>query len=1026
MKMKKSNYKNFIFIINVTLFIVISPCLIQADVNRVKYQADGKYLVVEVLGDDLVHFEISAIESGPSVKNPLYTSPMIFKTDYSGPSSFSNNGDILETSDIRLKVNTTNLCITVKDKTRGNAYLTTLCPDDLDMPFKGLNIDPGAIQNVYGLGQQFKIPGSSEGDWINNGIREGEGFLGNGFPGFQGAAVGNVQIPVMYASGSNNLNYAMLMDNVYKQKWDFTVYWWSVRMYGDQLRFYIMTGPDLPDLRADYMELTGRAPVPPRKCFGMWVSEFGYDNFDQIDALLTGLRKNDFPVDGFVLDLNWFGGVDPDNASESRMGRLNWDENNNDGNDYFFPNPGLKIQQYDSDHIGLTVIEESYIAETEHIDTFSQMPANLSTYQRANGICDANNQSNAVTDVEGFWGKGRMIDWSDPNAGKWIHDNRRFPNLVQKGVTSHWTDLGEPETFNGTACYNGVETTVSGLKNEHSDIHNLYNLLWNKAIWDGYFDKRGQANNLGLVNPRPFIVTRSGAAGTQRYGTAMWSGDIAANLKSLAPHYNAQMHMSFSGIDFYGADVGGFRREVLPHNSKSGDYRGYDKENYTQWFANGAWFDIPLRPHVDNEFIKADPHYDTAPHLVGKKKSNLANIRQRYELIPYYYSLAYRAYLYGEPVIPPIVFYHQNDPNVRNMGHEKMIGKYLLVGIVTNYGEHERDVYLPAGKWINYHSNEWITSTGQWFKNIPVYRDGVFRLPAFACAGAVIPQMFVDKNTKDAFGNRNNSASVHDELIIKIYADSTASSFTLYEDDGKTLKYHNNGRPFYHFRKTEIAQQQVNNSVTVTINPAANVNSSYPFSGAVNERHNVVKLVVEEAEATAVSLNSNPLARHASESSFNAAGSGWFNAGNNLILAKSEIIDAYNTTKTFVFNLQSITSTTSVNFVCDRGLTTSGESIYVVGNILVLGDWDTNKAVKLDPNIYYEYIYNPPQGHNGPGPFAPVWTGVISGIPANTTFEWKCIRKREDGTGEVEWPPGNNKSLTTTSSGYAGRSYGSF
>jgi alpha-glucosidase len=65
-------------------------------------------------------------------------------------------------------------------------------------------------------------------------------------------------------------------------------------MYGDQLRWYVMTGPNLPDLRADYMELTGRPPVPPRKAFGLWVSEFGYDNFGQIDTLLAGLRASDF------------------------------------------------------------------------------------------------------------------------------------------------------------------------------------------------------------------------------------------------------------------------------------------------------------------------------------------------------------------------------------------------------------------------------------------------------------------------------------------------------------------------------------------------------------------------------------------------------------------------------------------------------------------------------------------------------------------------------------------------------------
>lgn len=68
-----------------------------------------------------------------------------------------------------------------------------------------------------------------------------------------------------------------------------------------------MTGPDLPDLRKDYMELTGRPPVPPKQMFGLWVSEYGYDNWAEIDGKLSTLRTNKFPIDGFVLDLHWFG-----------------------------------------------------------------------------------------------------------------------------------------------------------------------------------------------------------------------------------------------------------------------------------------------------------------------------------------------------------------------------------------------------------------------------------------------------------------------------------------------------------------------------------------------------------------------------------------------------------------------------------------------------------------------------------------------------------------------------------------------
>jgi alpha-glucosidase (family GH31 glycosyl hydrolase) len=1006
------------------LLLFLAPS-VSAEVHRKKFSTASAYLIVEVLDDDLVHFEVSTVGKGPSVDQPLFTSPMVAKTDYNGPTSIVNNGNVLETTDIKIEVHTSNLCITFTDKTRNNSHLTTLCPDDMDHAFKGLNVDPGTIQHLYGLGQQFKMQGSSDGDWTTFGVREGQG-LGNSFVGFQNAAVGNVQIPILYALGSNNLNYALFIDNVYKQRWDFNAFWWEIRMFGDQLRFYMITGPNVADLRADYMELTGRPPVPPKKSFGMWISEFGYDNWDQIDALRDGLRTNGFPVDGFVLDLNWFGGVDPNDASKSRMGRLDWDTHHNDGNRYFFPNPDSKIQQYIADHLGLTAIEESYLAETT--DTFVQMPTHLFTYQRTNGVCDGTNQSSPVSNVEGFWGKGRMIDWSDVDAGQWIHDHRRFPNLVHKGITSHWTDLGEPETFRGDACYEGVEGTVAGLKNEHSDIHNLYNLLWNKSIWDGYFAKRGQADNLGQVNPRPLIITRSGAAGTQRYGSAMWSGDIAANLESLATHANAQLHMSFSGIDFYGADVGGFRRETLPYNTKAGTYRGYEDEMYTQWFANAAWFDTPVRPHTDNEFVVVNPPYDTSPHLVGKKESNLANLRQRYELIPYYYSLAYRAHLFGEPVVPPLVFYYQNDLSVRKMGHEKLIGKEILVGIVAKHGEYERDVYLPAGKWINYHTNEWFASTGQALKAVPLYRHGIFRLPAFARAGAIIPQMYVDEHMKDAFGNRKNGVPEHHELIVKVYADPTGSAFTVYEDDGKTLGYHDNRRPSYHYRTTELSQQQINShTVVVTIHPALDVNATFPFDGAVNDRHNVVKLVVEDSEGTGVSLNGTTLIQHMSENSFTEASSGWYNAGNNFILAKSDSMNVYTTTKVFSFRLQPVAPSTSVNFVCDKGFTSPGESIYVVGNIPVLGGphWNTDRAIKLDPHIYYEYIVTPPLGHNGPGPSAPVRTGVISGIPSNTTFEWKCIRKREDATGAVHFEPGPNNSHSTTSSGYAGRSYGS-
>lgn len=1023
------------------LSLMAIPSPADAEVFRARFELGTEYLMVEILDDDLAHFELSAIGEMPSNNTPIYTSPMVLKTDYDGPATVMQNGNIIETADIRLEVNQDNLCITLIDKTKSDARLTTVCPVDLSQPLKGLNIEPGQMQNIYGLGQEFKQLGHADGDWIQLGVREGKDNWGNGFEVFQNAMVGNVQIPVYYAVGPDSLNYAFFMDNVYWQKWDFTKNWWEARMYGDQLRFYMMTGPDLTDLRSDFMALTGRPPVPPRKAFGMWVSEFGYDNWEQIDQLKDSLRRHHFPLDGFVLDLTWFGGISLGDTTKSNMGRLNWDQNQDalvQNNPYYFSNPAAKIKQYAKDNIRLAAIEESYLAESEpSLETATAIPPHLLTYQRnRDNNCDPTNQRPAIT--SGFWGTGWMFDWSDPDLDTWIHEHRRYPNLVKLGINTHWTDLGEPETFNQVACYEGVETATTGVKNEHADIHNIYNLLWNRSIWDGYVDKQGLVDNLGITNPRPMILTRSGTAGTQRYGAAMWSGDIASNLESLATHSNAQMHMSFSGIDYYGADIGGFRREVMPGNTSDGPYNTvYQREMFTQWFANGSWFDIPIRPHTDNEFgigrnscqthfgERTPPCYETAPDRVGNADSNLANLRQRYALIPYYYSLAYRAYLYGEPVIPPPVFYYQDDANLRAMGNEKMIGKDMLIGVVASHGEYERNMYLPAGTWIDYYTNEWVNSTGESLNNVPVYRQGLFRLPAFVRAGGILPQMYVGDSTEDAFGHTTAGVAAHHELILSVYADPTPSMFTLYEDDGLTLNYTDAGRPYYRYRTTALKQQQIGNIVKVSVEAAVNrkgdqkVNDDY--SGAVERRANVVKLVVDNRKATAVTLNQMPLENHLTHDAFELADSGWYNAGHNLILAKSGVLDV-NEAKTFTFTLESVTPETSVNFVCENGETVPGQSVYVSGSIEALGNWDPAKAVKLDPTIYYDYITQP--DNYVLGPTKPIWTRVIHGLPVDTNIEWKCIKRNETDPTQVQWQSGDNNTKMTTASGYAGNSYG--
>jgi alpha-glucosidase (family GH31 glycosyl hydrolase) len=1000
----------------------------RAVVPRKTFSASGARVTIEVLDDDLIHVEASAA-IGPAPTGPLYTSPMVYQTDYAGPSAFVDSGNTFETSSLRVEVNPATLELRFLDKTQGNAELTRVRALDLGQGLKRLQIEPGTMRHVYGLGQRFLqnhgALGPSDGDWTALGVRDGSGTLGNGFEGFPDNSVGmvgNVQIPVMYALGASTLAYALFFDNVYKQTWRFDQSPWQVSAFGDQLRFYVMQGPSLLDLRKDYLELTGMPPVPPRKALGLWVSEFGYDNWHQLHELRDGLRASGFPLDGFVLDLNWFGGVVPNHPARSRMGQLDWDQTALDGNPYYFPNPSAEIAAFIAEHIDIAAIEESYVAAPT--STHAQMPAKLMAYQRVNAQCVTGNQGTAVEiDASDFFGKARMIDWSDPAAGVFIHEQRRYPNLVQRGINVHWTDLGEPERFDSNACYEGVETANGDLKNKHPDIHNLYNLLWNRSIWDGYASKQGQADALGRKNRRPLILTRSGAAGTQRYGAAMWSGDIGSNLPSLGLHLNAQLHMAFSGIDYYGSDVGGFRRERMPGNNDDGAYRGYEEELYTEWFANAAWFDIPLRPHTDNEFKDVFPPYPTSPDRVGKRPSNLANVRQRYELIPYYYSLAYRAFLEGEPVIAPLVMYYPADQNVRRTGHEKLIGRDILVGVVAEHGEYARNVYLPEGSWVDYHTGEWVHAPAQGVsvQSAPAYRGGLFQLPAYVRAGALLPQMFVDADTLDATGARKAGATAHGELIVRAYAGN--GSFTLYEDDGETLGYDASSRPRYVHRTTLLQQTVVSPTlVRISVGPASLVGGT-SIPGLAGARRNLVRLTVDNQVAVAVSRNGSPLTQHSSAAAFEAANSGWRSSGPNTIEAKSP---AHTVTAgdVFEFSLQPAPVRSSVLFACDNGGTQFGERIYASGTISDLGNSNPAQAIELSPDIYYEYIWHPPPSPHPPlpGPKQPTWTGVVAGLPPSTSFQWRCVRRKEDGTGTPVL--GALQSFTTAASGYSGRALG--
>ncbi len=804
----------------------------EGGVVRTTFSHEGHTLVIELLDDDLAHFELTAAPTD----GPIWTTPMVSKTDYPGPSQVNSPSDtVLETPDMRLDIDPTALCVTITDLTRDpDLVLTTVCPIGED--WDGLTITPEGTTDLYGLGEYFPPTGGLNGN-LNGARRTVGNRFGNEMAGFSGGNVGNAQFPILYALGAGTDNYALFLDNIYKQAWNLKADPFTVTTTDTVQRWYIMTGPDLADLRRDYMELTGRPPGPPQKFFGLWVSEYGYDNWDELLGVLDSMRGANFPMDGFVLDLQWFGGIQ---QNASQMGSLAWDEAN-------FPNPATMIADLRGKFgLGITTIEEPYVSTTARGYAEAEL-ADVLVGQCPETDCD-------IASMTQWWGQGGMVDWTDPEAAAWWHDNRR-QHLIDAGVIGHWTDLGEPENYSYQSWYYGFPELD---RHQHMDIHNVYNLSWSASIWDGY-----ARNN---PDQRPFILSRSGTSGIQRYGVAMWSGDIGSNVLSLQAHLNAQMDMSLSGIDYFGSDVGGFFRNAFE--------KTMDKPTlYTVWFANAALLDVPLRPHTMN----VDNIFDTAPSLIGDVASNLANVRLRYALSPYLYTLAHRAYRNADPVFGPLVYYFQDDPTVRALAGQKMIGPDMMMAVNLDYAGDSMAVYLPAGGWFNYYTHEYIQSAGDWVV-VPTKRDGLFQVPLFVRAGAIIPEMFVDAATLNLLGQRTDGTT-RDDLILNVYGD--AAALTLIEDDGTTLAYQNGA-----VRETPITYGVCEAGWCLEIGAAVGT-----FDGAANARPVEVRFIAPPAEMTTISLNDTPLPRISAPGNLAAATRGWTVTEGGVVVVKLGVME---------------------------------------------------------------------------------------------------------------------------------------
>jgi alpha-glucosidase len=346
-------------------------------------------------------------------------------------------------------------------------------------------------------------------------------------------------------------------------------------------------------------------------------------------------------------------------------------------------------------------------------------------------------------------------DFSRASTREWWA--RSHESLLGRGVSGIWCDMNEPSDFSrgGEASADRSLATVpddlvsseDGSPRPFALTHNAYGLDMSRAA--------RRAFELLRPGERPFVLTRSGSAGIQRYA-AVWTGDNHSWWEHLAQSVPMLLGMGLSGLPFVGADAGGFQGEA-------------DGELYVRWMELAA-----LTP-----FFRAHSALgtrDKEPWSFGPEAEALARkaIRLRYSLLPYIYGEFRRASVEGLPIMRPLVLDCQDDPRARSLCDEYLLGPSLLVAPVLRPGDRERLVYLPKGTWYDFRSGEALEGGRSIIAAAPL--GGI---PLYAKAGAVIPT---------AESAASTAAMDLARLTLRAYA-GAEGRYELYEDDGSSLGY---------------------------------------------------------------------------------------------------------------------------------------------------------------------------------------------------------------------------------------------
>jgi len=494
---------------------------------------------------------------------------------------------------------------------------------------------------------------------------------------------------------------------------------------------FLLPGPNPSTLYEQYAHLTGRMPLPPIFSLGYHQCRWNYRDENDVYNVHDKFEELDYPYDVLWLDI--------EHTDGKRY--FTWD-------DALFPHPEAMQEKLHSQGRRMVTIVDPHIKrDTQYY--IHKEATNLGLY-----VKDASGRK----DFDGWcWpGSSSYLDFTNSKVRSWWAEQFQY-NRYRKSTPSlyTWNDMNEPSVFNGPEV--SMQKDLLNLDGvEHREWHNLYGLLFHAATSEGLTLRNKNQNE------RPFVLSRSFFAGSQKYG-AIWTGDNESSWSHLAIASPMLLSLNIAALSFVGADVGGF-------------FGNPDAELMVRWMQAGAYQPF-FRGHAHHDSKRREPWMFGEEWMIRMRKSAMA----RYALLSYWYTTFYYAGITGMPVMRSLWMEYPLIEDVYSIDDQYLIGSDLLVKPITAPGITEIEVIFPLkDNWYDVDSLIEVSAEDRnRYDQIQVLKvhSGIDKIPVYQRGGSIIARklrlrrstktMTIDPYTLyialDSFGNASGPLYMDDE-----------------------------------------------------------------------------------------------------------------------------------------------------------------------------------------------------------------------------------------------------------------------